>query len=550
MAVDVLVLGAGAGGMTAAAAAAALGLRVLLCEATEQVGGTTATSAGTVWVPLNDHAREAGVEDSRASARAYLRALVEGADDGRLDAFLDTGAAALRFLESNTELRFTLVPRHPDYRQEAPGAVLGGRALACVPYDGRLLGAEFRRIRAPREEFLVLGGMMVGKDDIAPLVEPLSSWHSFRHCMALLGRYAMDRLRYPRGTRLVMGNALVARLYASLRSRAVEVRFATHATRLLLEGGRVVGAEITGPAGSERVDARRGVVLACGGVGSAAPHPLAFERNRGDGVALARACGARLETDHPSAAFWMPVSIYPGRDGRPHAYPHIMLDRAKPGVIAVGQDGERFTNEARSYHDFVLAMKERERVQGAAFRCFLLCDAAALRKYGLGAVRPRAPRLAPYLQSGYLRSARDLAGLAAALSIPAATLERAVARFNADAARGVDTAFGRGASEFDRHNGDAAHAPNPCLAPLETAPYYAVELQHADLAPSVGLETDADAHVLDDGHKPIEGLYACGNEMASIMRGAYPGPGITLGPALVFAYRAACHMAGRPALAT
>lgn len=548
MAVDVLVLGAGAGGMAAAAAASALGLRVMVCEATEQVGGTTATSAGTVWVPLNDHARDAGVEDSRANAREYLRALA--GDGAMIDAFLDTGATALRFFEASTELRFALVPRHPDYRQEIPGAVTGGRALATVPYDGRLLGAEFRRIRAPREEFLALGGMMVGKDDIAPLVSPLSSWRSLRHSAALLARYGMDRLRYPRGTRLVMGNALVARLYATLRSRAVEVRFATHATRLLLEDGRIAGAELSGPAGSERVTARRGVVVACGGVGSVAPHPLAFERNRGDGVALAEACGARLETDHPNAAFWMPVSIHPGRDGRPRAYPHIILDRAKPGFIAVGQDGERFTNEARSYHDFVLAMKERERAQGSSFRCFLLCDATALRKYGLGAVRPGAPRIAPHLRSGYLRCARDLASLAAALSIPAATLERAIARFNADAVRGVDAAFGRGASELDRYNGDPAHLPNPSLAPLETPPFYAVELLHADLAPSIGLRTDADARALDGAGAPIAGLYACGNDMASIMRGAYPGPGITLGPALVFAYRAACRMAGRPASAT
>jgi succinate dehydrogenase/fumarate reductase flavoprotein subunit len=546
MAVDVLVLGAGAGGMTAAAAAAALGLRVLLCEATDQVGGTTATSAGTVWIPLSDQARAAGVEDSRERVRAYLSALVAGGSERRIDAFLDTGATALRFLERNTELRFALVPRHPDYRQEAPGAVIGGRALAAVSYDGRLLGDEFRRIRPPREEFLVLGGMMVGKDDIASLLRPTSSLRSFRHCMALLGRHAMDRLRYPRGTRLVMGNALVARLYATLRSRRIEVRFATHADRLLLSGGRVVGAEITGPAGSERITAHRGVVLACGGVGSAAPHPLAFERNRGDGVALGQACGARLETDHPNAAFWMPVSIHPGRDGRPRAYPHIILDRAKPGVIAVGQDGERFTNEARSYHDFVLAMQERE-ARGLPVRCFLLCDATALRKYGLGAVRPGAPRIAPYLRSGYLRAASDWRGLAAALSIPAAALERTVARFNADAARGTDTAFGRGASELDRHNGDAAHLPNACLAPLETPPFYAVELLTADLAPSIGLQTDEDARLLDDGANPIEGLYACGNDMASIMRGAYPGPGITLGPALVFAYRAACCMAGRPA---
>ena len=65
------------------------------------------------------------------------------------------------------------------------------------------------------------------------------------------------------------------------------------------------------------------------------------------------------------------------------------------------------------------------------------------------------------------------------------------------------------------------------------------------LGSSIGLKADADGRVLDGGGMPIPGLFACGNDMASIMRGTYPGPGITLGPALVFAWRAAMAVAGK-----
>ena len=57
------------------------------------------------------------------------------------------------------------------------------------------------------------------------------------------------------------------------------------------------------------------------------------------------------------------------------------------------------------------------------------------------------------------------------------------------------------------------------------------------------MSTDENARVLDEVGGPISGLYACGNDMLSVMDGAYPGPGITLGPALTFGYIAARHIA-------
>ena len=117
---------------------------------------------------------------------------------------------------------------------------------------------------------------------------------------------------------------------------------------------------------------------------------------------------------------------------------------------------------------------------------------------------------------------------------------------NAHAKAGVDPDFGRGTTGYHRHNGDAAHGPNPTLGPLETPPFYAVKLYPGDIGAATGLVTNTDAEVLGTGGAPVGRLYACGNEAQSIMGGTYPGPGITLGPAIVFAYRAIRHALGKP----
>ena len=553
---DVLILGAGAAGMTAAAVSHVLGLRVIVCEASAQVGGTTATSAGTAWIPLSHHAASAGVVDTEENVLRYLGDLVGPTLNTELvDVFLKNGPLVVRFLETNTHLSFRLPYPHPDYRQESPGATLGGRALAVTPFDGRLLGKHFADMRPPREEFLAFGGMMVGKEDLAPLLHPMSSISALKHSLGLLGRFAVDRVRYARGTRLVMGNAMVGRLYYTLLRQGVPVRLRTRATRLLVIDGRVAGAETTAPGGVGEITAAKGVVLAGGGLStawissaqlgdsSAIRHPLIFEGNQGQTVDAALSIGASLEVDHQSPAFWMPVSTYIGRDNQPRAYPHIVLDRAKPGIIAVDGNGQRFTDEAASYHDFVLAMQRVSAVTDHA-RFFLVCDAVALKKYGLGAVMPESLRWRRFVKCGYLRTAPDVGTLSQRLSVPVHTLTQTVARFNECAREGRDPEFGRGTSALALVNGDPNHRPNASVGPLCSPPFFAVELSFAPLAASAGLRVNGDAQVLRSDLNAIAGLYACGNDMASIMRGAYPGPGTTLGPALVFASQAAKHLAG------
>ena len=265
--------------------------------------------------------------------------------------------------------------------------------------------------------------------------------------------------------------------------------------------------------------------------------------NTGDGIRFGLTGGGVLGEGEAANAFWTPVSGFRRPSGAEAVFPHILTDRAKPGMIAVNQAGERFTNEAVSYHAFVQAMFRADN-ESPAIPAWLLCDRKALWTYGLGWVKPFALSLREPIESGYLARADTIAGLAGRIGVDGDRLARTVADFNVGAAQGRDPAFGRGETAYQRHVGDPDHTPNACVAPIVTPPYYAVMLWPADLGTAAGLVTDASARVLGADGVAIRGLYACGNDMCSFVRGAYPGPGITLGPALTFGYLAARAIAG------
>ena len=348
---DLLVIGAGAAGMTAALVGALEGLKTILCEKSDMVGGTTATSAGTVWIPGSRQSSAAGVPDSVEQARTYLAAILgEDADDERLGAYLATGPSVLDYLEQRSSVAFIPPPVHPDYHA-LPGAAVGGRALGAVPFDGRKLGKDFARVRPPRREFLVLGGMMVGKNDIPALLHPFRSWGNFTNAARLLLRQARDRISHRRGTRLIMGNALVARLLYSLNQRAVEIRYRSSLSELIADGGRIVGAVFKTIDGDLAIRANKGVVLATGGIGWSSGCAtgcfrkargvirLSPESNTGDGILAAERAQGAIDEDVKSPALWMPSSVMQQPDGHLSVFPHIMLDRAKPGLIAVNGVG-------------------------------------------------------------------------------------------------------------------------------------------------------------------------------------------------------------------
>lgn len=553
---DVIVIGAGAAGLTAACTAAALGSRVLVLEYTNRIGGTTAISGGMVWIPGNHKMKDAGLHDNLDAAREYLAQTVPGfLQEPRIDAFLRRGDEAIRFLEANTSVKLQPVRRYPDYYPDAAGSTAGGRVLEPVPFDGRELGTDFALLRDPLPEFLLFGGMMVSREDLPILRRVGHSLHAVWHTAKLMARYALQRLHAHRGTSLVLGNALAARLFKSSRDLNVEIALSTSVKSLIVDGQSVTGVNVTHGGKLTQLRARNGVILATGGISH---HPdLRFHyvpQSAGNlsatarsgatigGAHLARSVGGKMSPTSSSVedalAFWVPVSTFRRTDGSPAMFPHTVTDRAKPGLIAVNKEGVRFVNEAVSYHEFVCAqLRDAEQCVPS----WLVCDSRFLWKYGLGRVRPFALSISSELESGYLKRARTLEELAIVLGISVQSFTTTILKFNEHAVEGDDPEFGRGSNIYQRHLGDADQLPNPCVASIERPPFYAVEVRPADLGMAAGVMTDDHAQVVNEDNQPIEGLYACGNDMHSVMNGAYPGPGITLGPALVFGYLAALH---------
>ena len=555
---DALVVGSGAAGMSAAVTAGHRGLNVLIVEKEPRFGGTTARSGGWLWIPGTALARNWGIVESTDQARTYLRHEAGNSfDAARVDAFLTAGPEAVDFFTSQTAVKFDMPLTFPDYHAEAPGGAQGGRSMVTRPFDGRELGEHIRDLGSPLPELTVFGMMLGSGKEIIHFMRATRSPASALYVARRLSKHFMDVMRHGRGMNLTNGNALARRLAKSAFDLKIPLWLSSPVRELIVEDGAVRGAMVERDGRLVRVHARRGVVLACGGF----PHDIDRRKkmfphaptgnehfspgpagNTGDGLRLAESAGGHVEDSLPNAAAWVPVSITERKDGSKGVMPHF-IDRAKPGVIAVTREGKRFANEGNSYHDFVQEMMKAA-PPGEEIAAFLLCDHRALRKYGLGCVPPFPMPLGHHLRTGYLKRGATLAELAGRAGINPGGLETTVAEFNRAAADGQDPAFGKGSRAYNRYQGDALHGPNPCIAPIKDGPFYAIKMVIGDLGTYAGIKTDDRARALDAEGHPIAGLYAAGNDMASIMGGNYPGAGITLGPALTFGYIAGKHISG------
>lgn len=554
---DLIVVGSGAAGLACAITAKKRGLDVVVLEKEPVFGGTTALSGGVLWIPLSHHGRTQNPADSVAAVRTYMQSETgRFYDEAAVQCFIENGPRMVDFFERETEMKF--VPTlYPDYHPTAPGGADIGRSILAAAYDIRGLGKDMARLKPPLKTITFIGMMFNSSNaDLKHFFRATKSMTSFLYVARRLASHLKELALYRRAVQVTSGNALAARLAKSALDLEIPILTDTPVSQVLMDGDHAAGVLAVGSGGQQRITARHGVILATGGfphdvkrIAKAYPHVQRGHQhlsptptgNTGDGANMAEAVGGVVDIRFQEPAAWMPVTRVEFGKGEIGVFPHL-LDRYKPGVIGVLANGHRFTNESNSYHDVGAAMiKACAGMEETAM--WLVCDKAALSKYGLGYVKPAPMPISGFVRNGYLFEGRTLAELAARAGIDAAGLEQTVREYNRDAVRGEDPAYGRGSTSFNRYLADAEHKPNPCIAPVGQGPFYAVKVLVGDLGTFDGITTSVVGEVLRRDGTPITGLYAVGNDRASIMGGNYPGAGITHGPNMTFGYVTANHIA-------
>ena len=509
---DVIVVGSGAAGLSAALAAAQAGAKVTVLERDTKLGGSTALSGGLAWLPAN---HLADPDDEPEKARRYLASLALGDVDPTLAETFTVHAPRLAtWIEAATPLEWEVV-HFPDYHAEREGAMLDGRSLGP-----RLLNA----------------GPLVSAM-VRPAFRPPVTRQELKEGSADAATIAA---RTRAGT-LAAGRALVGALLAACLDAGVDIQVGKRVSRLLREEatGRVVGVD------AERDPVSGVVILATGGFERNTAFSRAFLRGpveapvgvptaEGDGLRMAMGVGAML--GNMSEAWWCPAIRIPGEtiDGAPF-YRLLQTERTLPGSILVDSVGRRFVNEAQNYSDVGRALFNFD---PATFRMprlnsWLVFDATFRTRYGL-----RWYLKAADPDPDWITHAGSLEGLADMIGVDRKMLAETVGRFNTHAADGHDPDYGRGDYAFDQHFGDPT-ADHPTLAPLRDPPFYAIPVLAGCVGTKGGPKTDDRGNVLlAESGEPVGGLFAVGNVAASPFGWAYPGAGGTIGPALVFGYRA------------
>jgi succinate dehydrogenase/fumarate reductase flavoprotein subunit len=540
---DVIVLGTGGAGLTAAVTAAELGANVGLFEKADTVGGTTVYSGGMIWIPLNMHEPpEKG--DTREKALAYLKALSNDTiTDEMAETYIDRGPEMVKWLHERTPVQFYAVADFPDYHPEQVGGLpKGGRSLETPLFPYGELGEWGPRVHI--SPYYPTYHLTIGQTTLGMAVpEPFDPEEMQR-------RAENDE----RG----MGLALGGRLLKACLDRGVEPHTGHRARELMMRDGQVAGVVFETAEGRKEVFAAN-VVIATGGFERNAElkraflrgpctHTVAIETNTGDGLKMAMRAGAML--GNMREAWWMPMIEMP-TDIVSTGQQLLTYERTLPGAIMVNREAKRFTNEGANYNAFGAAFHEIDTVMGVYrnLPCWLVFDQTWLGKYGFagglgGDVKAR---------TDWITSSETLTGLAEQLGIPGDVLEQTVERFNANARELRDPDFKRGWSAQDQWWGDPTlrdGTARASLGPLETPPFYAIQVYSGALGTKGGPLIDTHSRVIDVDGDVIPGLYAAGNAAACPLGMTYGGAGGTLGPAMLFGYIAGRDIAERVAAST
>lgn len=542
---DVAVAGSGGGGLAAALVAKLEGLDSIVLEKTKYYGGSTAMSGGAIWIPNNHLMAKADLPDSYEEALGYMKLIAaDRVPEASLEAYVHHAPEVLKYLEEKGHLPCCIVTGYTDYYAELPGGKVMGRAVEPLTFDGRKLGDNLEKLRDL--PYSIPGGVSITIQEYCQLTKVMTT---IKGKLAALRFGMLTAKNLLLGVkRLTMGRALVGRLRYSLMKHNIPLWLDSPATKLLTENGRVVGIEILKEGKPFTIQARKGVVLAAGGFARnlemrekyqqqpiTVDWTIACEGNTGDTINMGIELGAAI--DLMDDAWWGSTSLLP--DGQ--TFFHV-CERALPGTMIVNSAGKRFCNEAAPYTDWGHSVYEANSSEASTIPCHYIMDQRSRNNYMFGLAIPRSlPK--DYIESGYVKKANTIRELALKCGIDSAGLEETVEKLCVYARDGRDEEYGKGETTYDRFYGDPSVKPNPCLAPIDKPPYYAVELFPGDLGTKGGLVTDAHARVLRDDGSVIDGLFCTGNNSASIMGNSYAGPGATIGPAITFGYIAAMHMA-------
>ncbi|MEI9982082.1 MAG: FAD-binding protein [Aliidongia sp.] len=504
----------------------------------------------------NHHQAASGVEDNPEDAFRYVKSLVgDAVPDDKIKSYIANAPKMLAYLEAQSEVKFRSVG-YADYHPDLAGSRLGHRTLEPVPFDAIRLGASVAQLRPPHVGVRPIGKINWTMDESRGLVTRRPGW--LKIIMTILARYYFDigqRMKTDMDRRLTLGNALIARLRVSLEQRKIPLWLDTKLIDLVAENGRVAGAVVERAGKRLAIRARRGVILGAGGFERSPTlrranltNPTDPEwsgsqpNNTGDAIVAGTTIGAA--TDLMDAAWWAPVIKLDGEDrSRP-----LFYERSLPGTIIINQAGQRYMNEAASYHIAGRTMQDANRPEAPTVPSFILFDASYRSKYPMGPLLPGSPKadakLPPHVQAALIK-AGSWAELAGKIGVPADALAATIARFNTMAKAGKDEDFRRGENAYDQYYGDPRVKPNGNLGPLDKPPFYAFRIYPGDIGTKGGLKTDVNGQVVDPEDRPIAGLYAIGNSSASVLGRSYPGAGGTIGPAMCFGYLAARHAMGK-----
>ena len=498
-------------------------------------------------MPGNPLASRSGVDDPLQDAKTYIQHEAGNHfDEARVNAFLDNAGAMIDFLETNSEVKFNFGKNYPDYHPDHPGGAEKGRSIHPQLFDGRKLGRSLSTLAQQMPELTFMGMGLNSGPDLKHFLNATKSLRSALFVASRILAHGRDVMVHGRGVRLVNGNALAARLLKTALDRA---------TAMVIVAGHPTSEGERPRCGRDRREGRQGrsgrraprIVFAAGGFphdadrtrrhfkhlhAGAAHASLTPEGNTGDALRMAEDVNAALDDSFSNAAAWVPVSLITRKDGSVGRFFHL-IDRAKPGVIAVTREGRRFTNESENYHDFVRAMMDAC-AGGKEVSAFMICDHRTIRRAWRG---PPLPATA--LPSCPLRLSQDG---------PLDSGTSDVCRHRARKSR----ADHRGGQSRCRHRTRSRLQPRGNVLSTSSRrreffsepvhrrdlrrPFYAVKIIPGDIATYHGLVTDERTRVLDVERKPIPGLFAVGNDAASIFGGSYPGAGATLGPAMTFGY--------------